>query len=283
METIDIVCKDSFVIKGNLFLANAKCKKDKVVIINSATGISRNLYKNYATYLAENGFDSLTYDYRGIAESRPKKLRGFKATFTTWGQNDFTSVLKYVKEKFPQHKILVLGHSIGGTIIGMSENCNSISGILNIGAQTSYYKDWSKQKYKLYFLWHIVFPLVTNLYGYFPGKKLKLLEDIPKGVIKQWDSRKKNPDMVNQLEKQGHKLFYNQYKGKLLTLAIEDDVIGTKKALKRVYTLFTSANKEIENIKPNDVGVSAIGHFGFFSRKYETTLWRKSIEWYKKI
>ncbi len=283
MKAIDISCKDGFIIKGNLFPAKIECNEDKIVIINSATGVSRDLYKNYANHLAQNGFDSLIYDYRGIAESRPKNLRGFKATFITWGQNDFTSVLKYVKEKFPQHKVLVLGHSIGGTIIGMSEDCNSINGIINIGAQTSYYKDWGNQKYKLYFLWHIVFPLVTNIYGYFPGKKLKLLEDIPKDVIKQWNSRKKNPDMVNQLEKQGHKLFYNQYKGKLLTLAIEDDVIGTKKALKRVYTLFTSANKEIKYIKPQDVGVSKIGHFGFFSRKYETTLWKKSIEWYKKI
>jgi predicted alpha/beta hydrolase len=280
---IDILCGDGFKIKGEIFTSNVNCKKGKIIIINSATGVCKNLYRNYAIYLAQNGFDTITYDYRGIADSRPQKLQGFEASFTTWGQMDFTAVTKYVKEKLPNHKILVMGHSIGGTIIGMSENCSSIDGIINIGAQTSYYKDWDKHKYKLYFLWHVIFPLITNIYGYFPGKKLKLLEDIPKGVIKQWNSRKKNPSMVNQLEKNGHKVFYNLFRGKLLTLAIEDDVIGTKKAIKRVYNLFTSADREIEFIKPKDVGVSEIGHFGFFSRKFENTLWKKSIEWYEKI
>lgn len=283
MKTIDIPCEDGFLIKGNIFPANIDSKKNKIVIVNSATGVGRNLYKNYACHLAQNGFDVLTYDYRGIADSRPQELLGFEASFSTWGQQDFSSVINYAKQEFPKHKVLVMGHSIGGTIIGMSENCDLISGIITIGAQTSYYKDWGKQKYKLYFLWHVIFPLVTSFYGYFPGKRLRLLEDIPKGVIRQWNSRKKNPSMVDQLEKEGYELFYNRFKGKLLTLAIEDDVIGTKKAIKRVYDLFVSADKEMEDISPQKIGVKKIGHFGFFSRRFTGSLWKKSIEWYEKI
>lgn len=283
MKRVDIKCADDFILKGDVYLANSNCKEDKVVIINSATGVSRNLYKNYANHLAQNGFDVLTYDYRGIADSRPKKLRGFKASFTSWGQKDFSALLQYAQLNFPNNQILIMGHSIGGTIIGMSKSCNSISGIINIGAQTSYYKDWDKQKNRLYFLWHFLFPLITRIFGYFPGKKLNLLEDLPKGVIRQWHSRKDHPDMASQLEKEGHKLFYNKYEGRLLTLAIEDDTIGTKKAIQRVYDLFVAANKEIEHIRPKDIGAKNIGHFGFFSRKFEKTLWKKSIKWYKNI
>lgn len=281
---VEILCEDGYRIKGEVFSAKDNgVKKDKIIIINSATAVSRNLYNNYANFLAENGFDVLTYDYRGIADSKPENLRGFKATFTDWGQKDFTAILNYVKNNFSGHTILVLGHSIGGTIIGMSKDCASVAGIINIGAQTSYYKDWGKNKFQLYALWHIVFPMLTSIWGYFPGKIFTTTEDIPKGVIKQWNARKKNPNMIAQLTKEGHQLYYKQYQGKLLTLAIADDPIGTQKAIRRVYDLFTNAYKEIEHISAENLGVDKIGHFGFFSRKLKDTLWHRTVKWFQTI
>ncbi|WP_350285411.1 alpha/beta fold hydrolase [uncultured Croceitalea sp.] len=283
VKAIDIQCEDGIVIKGEIFSPAISGRKKKTVIINSATGVSRSLYKNYAVYLAENGFDVMTYDYRGIAASRPKKMRGFEASFTIWGQRDFTAVLAYVKKHFPDNKVLIMGHSIGGTLVGMSKDSSVINGILNIGAQTAFYKDWRKGKYKLYFLWHLVFPLVTSIVGYFPGKRLGLLEDIPRGVIAQWNARRKSADMVGQLEKNGNRLFYHHFKGRLLTLGIEDDAIGTEPAIRRIHDLFTSAKREIELVKPKELGVDSIGHFGFFSRKFTHTLWKRTMDWYTDV
>nr|WP_298928785.1 alpha/beta fold hydrolase [uncultured Allomuricauda sp.] len=282
-KEIDIPCKDGFVLKGTIYSAKPSLNKEKVLIINSATAVSKDLYKNYALYMSDYGFEVITYDYRGIAASRPKKLRGFQASFSVWGQKDFTEVLQYVKQNYPNHSILVLGHSIGGTIIGMSEDCSLINGIVNIGAQTAYYKDWDVKKQQLYFLWHVVFPSVTRVFGYFPGKRLGLLEDVPKGVIKQWHGRRKIHNMTEQLNKSGQKVYYNEFCGKLLTLAIEDDPIGTEKALKRIHDVFTSADKRIELVRLKDIGAEKIGHFGFFSRRFKTTLWHKTALYYDSV
>lgn len=282
-KEIDIPCKDSFVLKGTMYPAKPSSSKKKVLVINSATAVSKDLYKNYALYMSGYGFDVITYDYRGIAASRPKKLRGFQASFSIWGQKDFTDVLQYVKQNYPNYSVLVLGHSIGGTIIGMSENCSLIDGIVNIGAQTAYYKDWDVEKHKLYLLWHVVFPSITKFFGYFPGKWLGLLEDVPKGVIKQWHARRKIHNMTEQLNKSGQKVYYHEFYGKLLTLAIEDDPIGTEKALKRIHDVFTSADKRIELVRPKDIGAEKIGHFGFFSRRFETTLWPKTALYYDTV
>ncbi len=283
MIQIDIPCHDGFQLKGTLYPSNPSMEKAKMVIINSATGVSKDIYHHFATYLAENGYEVLTYDYRGIAASRPKKLRGFKASFTCWGQFDFVATINLLTSRYPNHQLLVLGHSIGGTIIGMASNNDQISGIINIGAQTAYYKDWDKSKIKLFLLWHTFFPLITTLYGYFPGKQFNLLEDIPKGVIQQWHARKKTPDYMYQLHENGIEVYYDHYKGRLLTLAIEDDIIGTNRAISRVHQLFTAADKKVELIKPADIGCSKIGHFGFFSRKFKPTLWYKSVKWFDKV
>ncbi len=281
---VNIPATDKYLISAKIYAANPLLTKNKVLVINSATAVDKQLYHHYATFMAEKGYHAITYDYRGIAASRPKKLKGFKASFTDWGQKDFTGVIDFVKKEFPKHKIVVLGHSIGGTIIGMTEKNKEISGIITIGAQTAYYKDWAKnQKTKIYILWHILFPIITKLYGYFPGKKLGMLEDVPKGVIDQWHHRRKHVDMKTQMEENGSQFFYKDYVGKLLSLWIEDDPIGTEKAIKRIHDVFVKSKKEIEMIALNSIPTHKIGHFGFFSRKYKDTLWTKTLTWFDAI
>jgi len=275
---------DGYSLSAKVYPANPSIAKNKVLIINSATAVDKKLYHHYAIFMATKGYDTITYDYRGIAASRPKKLIGFEASFTDWGEKDFTGVINFVKKEFPKHKIVTLGHSIGGTIIGMTKKNTEINGIINIGAQSAYYKDWAKnQKTKIYIMWHIFFPLVTRLVGYFPGKKFGMLEDIPKGVIKQWHNRRKQVDMKKQMEISGTHFFYKNYTGKLLSLGIEDDPIGTKKAVQRIHNMFTNSPKDLEIITLQTIPIDKIGHFGFFSRKFKDTLWIKTLKWFDTI
>ncbi|GAA4272387.1 alpha/beta fold hydrolase [Aquimarina gracilis] len=281
---ISIRATDGYMLSGTLYTSSGNNNKHKVLILNSATAVDKKLYHHYALFMSKNGYQVITYDYRGIAASRPKKLRGFEASFTDWGKKDFSGVIDFAKSKFPNFKILTLGHSIGGTIIGMTERNKDICGIINIGAQTAYYKDWSKkEKNKIYFLWHIFFPLITKLYGYFPGKKLGMLEDIPKGVIDQWHQRRKLTDMKTQMESRGIAFYYDRYDAKLLTLGIEDDPIGTEKAIRRIHDLFSTSNKEIQIVKLATVQAKKIGHFGFFSRKFKDPLWQQTLTWFDNI
>lgn len=278
-----IICEDGFVLAAFTYASDTANTKKKVLVINSATAVSQELYRNYAFFMAEMGFDVITYDYRGIAGSRPKQLRGFQASFTEWGEKDVSAVLNHVKKHYPDHAILVLGHSIGGTLIGMTPLASCIDGVINIGAQTAYFKDWGSNARRLYAMWHVLFPSLTRIIGYFPGKRLGLLEDIPKGVVEQWHARRKNPDMVAQLQENGIQVYYDRFKGKLLTLAIADDPIGTRPAIMRIHNIFTNADSVLETVHPEDIGVSKIGHFGFFSRKFKTSLWEKTAAWFDTV
>jgi len=278
-----IPAKDGYKIASKIYTPSLHNKR-KVLIINSATGVDKKLYHHYANFMATNGYTVVVYDYRGIAQSRPKKLRGFKTSFIDWGQKDFSGVLDFVKQKFPDYKIIVLGHSIGGTIIGMTKINTDISGIINIGAQTAYYKDWAKnKKIKIYILWHVFLPTITRLFGYFPGKKLGMLEDIPMGVIQQWHNRRKQENMKEQIENNGVAFYYSEFTGKLLTLGIEDDPIGTEIAIKRIHDLFVNSEKDMEIIRLNQLPTKQIGHFGFFSRKFKNNLWLKTLRWFDNI
>jgi predicted alpha/beta hydrolase len=53
-----------------------------VVQIQCCAGLKQSFYSNFATYLSENGYVTITFDYRGIGKSKPKTLKGFDASLT---------------------------------------------------------------------------------------------------------------------------------------------------------------------------------------------------------
>ena len=76
---VKIKCEDNFELSGKLF------KPEKItssVMIAPATGIKKEFYSAFALYLAENGFTTLTFDNRGIGESKGNSINSSNASLT---------------------------------------------------------------------------------------------------------------------------------------------------------------------------------------------------------
>src|ERR1700743_2804845 len=90
-----------------------------VVIINPATGVLARYYHHLARFLVREGYDVVTYDYRGIGRSRPATLRGSGIRWRDWGELDFDAVVRWARTSRPTSPLYVIGHSIGGFLPGM--------------------------------------------------------------------------------------------------------------------------------------------------------------------
>src|ERR1700753_2609140 len=71
-DDITFPAEDGYQLGATLFLPLGP--KRHAVLINSATAVPRKIYRKFAGYLARRGFAVLTYDYRGIGDSRQKSL-----------------------------------------------------------------------------------------------------------------------------------------------------------------------------------------------------------------
>lgn len=151
-----------------------------VVIINAATSVRCRHYSRFADYLYANGFDVITYDYRGIGESRPASLKGLRASWSDWGALDFEAMLKRAQREFPGQPIDVVGHSFGGCAAGLGASGHMIRRLVTVGAQFAYWRDYAPaHRWRMFGKWHLVMPLMTLLCGYFPGKRLGWLKTPP--------------------------------------------------------------------------------------------------------
>ncbi len=85
---------------------------DTVVLINSATAVPRQFYERLASYFQSRGWSAVTYDYRGIGESKPRSLRGFNATMRDWALLDMTAVVNWVdRELSPERLFAIVRYS----------------------------------------------------------------------------------------------------------------------------------------------------------------------------
>lgn len=271
MEKLIITTQDQTVITGYLFLSEQD--HHKLLVINSATGVKQQVYFSFARYFAEKGFTVITYDYRGIGLSKPKKMKNFKASMRIWGSEDFKAVTEYVKLHFKNYKKYCLGHSVGALILGMNKNSDIFEEFVFVGTQNAFVGNLKfRTKIEAYLGFGIVQPLTTALLGYFPAHWFGLGESLPKNCAYDWRTLILNRKSTNQLLDKIDD-YSKTLTQKVLVIRAEDDVWLTEKGvkslmkdtypnLKPVYRLIQTAESE----------KGEIGHVNFF-RSYNSKLW----------
>jgi len=259
-----------------------------VVIISPATSVRCRYYARFAQYLFAASFDVLTFDYRGIGESRPSALRGFKADWADWGEKDLEAALAFAAASCRGQEQMVVGHSIGGFAIGLAPAAPAISRILTVGAQFAYWRDYGAAERRLMLLkWHLLMPLVTQALGYFPAKRLGWMEDTPAGVVRDWS--RMGPRFEDTLRRgvveagarQADLLArrFAEVRAPMLAIGLDDDPHGTVSALDRLLDYYTASARTHLRIAPADIGEASIGHFAFFHDRFKQRLWPLALAW----
>lgn len=244
--------------------------------INSGTGIPQKFYRHFANYLTKKGYVTVTFDYRGIGKSKPKTLKGFKATNFQWGEFDMTAVLDWGIKNYPNLEKTIVGHSMGGQLIGTMKNADKIDKTFLIASGTGFWKDMPKSSLKMLmpFLWYIYIPFTTTFCGYGGAKKIKQGENLPKGVALQWRNWCISKNYWDSdLNKGVNKNSFQKLTGELKSISFLDDKIISEKANNKLLQYYKNVSVEKSIISPNEVGLNSIGHFGFFSSKSEK-LWK---------
>ncbi len=269
VTTIEIKTIRGYIV-SNLYKSNEK----SILIITSATGVKQSYYKKFAEYISNNGITVITFDYSGIGLSLKEPITSNKSNISEWGTIDLEAVIKYTQGNFPDSKITLLGHSIGGQIIGFAKSSPTVQKVILISSQSGYWKFWEGfDTIKMFTNWYLIFPLLTKLFGYFPAKKFSGMENLPKNVAQQWSSwgRNSNYFLKEFFEKD---LYFKNIKTKITAISIEKDTYAPKKAVEWLTKKFHNAKVKELHLKAIDYQSNEIGHFGIFREKFKNNLWK---------
>ena len=259
--------------------ASHRATSSAVAVIPAAMGVAQKFYASYAQWLADQGFLVITFDYRGIGQSAPSTLRGYRMDIFDWVR-DCESVIDFAAAVLPGAPLYWIGHSLGGQLLGLIRNRHRISRVVTVATGSGY---WLQNSWPLrgmvWWLWFVLVPLVTRLAGYFPGKRLRKVGDLPRGVIEQWRRWCLDPEYVVGAEGEQVRADYSAVSTPMMALSFTDDEMMTEKSIRTLHGFYTAARIDFRRIAPGDVGARRIGHFGFFRPQFEQTLWPMVSRW----
>ncbi len=241
-------------------------------------GVRREFYAHFAQYLADNGFHVLTFDYRGMGESRHGSLRGFDCDVTTWIEQDLASMLVEARKPAPDLPLLYVGHSLGGQVLGVTPGRENVRAAVTVNSGSGYYRLNDRMGFRVRLLWFFLFPVLTPLFGYFPGKRLRMVGDLPKGVAFQWRCWCLHPEyLLAEGEEWRRKMA--QFASPILRYSFSDDELITERATDSLHSFYKGARIERRHLAPGDIGEKRVGHFGFFNPRNRDKLWAATLEW----
>jgi predicted alpha/beta hydrolase len=244
------------------------------VLIASALGVSQAYYAAFAHWLAEHGFLVVTFDYVGMGKSLVGRLQDVRTDVLTWGRNDCAAMIDVLSARAPNQPLFWIGHSLGGQLLGLTPNHAKVSKALTVACGSGFWRDNSPPlKRRVWFMWYFVEPLTTPVFGYFPGKRLSMVADLPRGVIRQWRRWCLHPNYAIGVEGESIRQQYAAIKTPMVSLSFTDDEFMSAKNTDSIHSFYENAPKQMVRLSPNDINGQRVGHFGFFRSQFQNNLW----------
>ena len=247
------------------------------LVVAGAMGVRQDFYAPIARFFAESGIHVLTFDYRGMGWSRKGSLAACDATVTDWAEKDLNAMLGEARAMAPRLPLMLLGHSLGGQLLGVLPDNTAVAAAVTVTAGSGYYRFNDRMRVRVRIFWFVAVPLLTPLCGYFPGKALRMVGDLPRGVALQWRRWCLHPDYL--VSEDGARAAFARVAAPILGYSFADDEMITRAAVDHLHGFYAAAPVERRHVAPEQVGRKRIGHFGYFSEGSRPTLWKETLAW----
>ncbi len=278
-EALTIPCSDGYRLAGRLFLPAGEAR-GATVIICPAIFVRQRFYARFAAYLAEQGYCALTFDNRGAGRSLAGEQRGWQHSLAHWGQRDLPAAVAWARARSPDHRLFLVGHSMGGQLVGLSPAIHRLDAVVTVAATSAYWRRWAAPMRYLILAWFGLVPLLGRTMKVFPAGALGLGPDVAAGPVRDWARWGRHACYI-------HGPFdlrplMDRYRGRVLAYSFTDDEhLGCGAAVRALHAHFTRAELEHRRVDPEELGLAGLGHFGYF-RKEGRPLWDETIAWLQR-
>ena len=275
-ETLSITCKDQYLLSGRFYPAQGTTTQTLPILVCPATGITSQFYHSFNLWLQQQGYNVLCFDFRGIGQSLHGPLRESKASIVQWGQLDIPAAIEALLDKTQAEKVILLGHSAGGQLLGLVKNFEKVAKVVAIAGSSGNIKGLKGRTQLLAPVMFLgLFPLGRYTVGYGPTQMIGMGENLPKDVAQQWAYFCMRSGYIkNAVGKyiQASEDFHHLIKCPIVSLWASDDEIATAYTVRDFLRIYPNAPTSDIELKPQQFGHKSIGHMLMFKKSHQN-LW----------
>lgn len=273
-ESFWISCKDGYQLAAQFYPAQQKDINALPILICPATGITKTFYHAFAEWLSQQGYNVLSFDFRGIGESLHGTLKDSTASINDWGMLDIPAAIETLLKRTNAEKVIIVGHSAGGQLLGITPNYHKVAKVLAIAGSTGHIKGLKgKTKLLAPVMFNVIFPISSLFKGYGATQFIGMGENLPKNVAKQWAEFCSKPGYVmNAVGKSIFEDYHQEIQCPITSFWASDDEIATHTNVKDLLRLYPNAKTKLVELNPQKHGYKQIGHMLMFKKSHQK-LW----------
>lgn len=245
------------------------------VLVAPAMATPAAYYAAFATWLAANGYQTLTFDLRGMESVAAMKAES--GDVLRWF-GDMADALDHVLEQAELSgglPVSYLGHSLGGQAVPFVDH-SRVDRIVTVASGTGYWRlNAPGVRWRAPLLWRGIAPLATRVAGYYPGRRLGILDNVPANVMRQWGRWCLHEDYLgvdvpNAAER------FAAVTTPMSVLSFTDDELMSEASIADLHDRFSGTDQIRQRYSPAQLEVRRMGHHGFFRARHQH-LWDELV------
>jgi predicted alpha/beta hydrolase len=116
--------------------------------------------------------------------------------------------------------------------------------MLTVAAGSGYWRENSPElRWRAPWLWFVVVPLAMPLFGYFPGKRLRKVGDLPRGVMAQWRRWCLDREYAVGAEGGDVRALYAAVETPIVSLSFADDEFMSARNVESLHGFYVNARR----------------------------------------
>jgi predicted alpha/beta hydrolase len=271
-EPFPLAARDGRPLGARLFRPPGPARGAALLV--NAMGVGQGYYAPLAAWLAGEGFLVATFDYRGVGRSRAGSLREERADVLDWARLDAAAALEALAAEAAGLPLTWVGHSLGGQILPFVDH-GRLARAVTIATGSGYWRENTPALRRVsWLLWFVAVPLALPLFGYFPGRRLGMVGDLPRGVMAQWRRWCLDPDYLVGVVGPEARAAFAAVEVPITALSFEDDEYMSWRNTESLHAFY--AGTSVRHLRPGREEAGPVGHFGFF-RAGREALWRRLL------
>ncbi len=259
------------------------------IVVAGATGVPQRFYRRFALYAAARGHTTLTLDYRGIGQSRPASLKGFRMDYRDWARLDLAAAIAHASRPSDASAapvpLYVVGHSYGGHAFGLLPDIEGVAGFYTFATGAGWH-GWMPplERVRVLALWRLLGPILTRWKGYLPWSLLGMGEDLPLDVYRQWRAWCRHPRYFFDEPALADEVAasFARVRTPIVAANALDDRWAPPASRDAFMAGYRHADWRGLDIDPATAGLGPIGHMGYFRPQAEP-LWRGVLDWFESL
>ena len=240
-----------------------------------ALGVAARHYEPLALALAAHGVAVAVHEWRGIGSSNRRASRrsdwGYRELLT----DDLPTSLRALRDAVPSVPLYVGGHSLGGQLATVLASTTTLplAGLALVGSGSPYWRNFKPWVG----LALIAAPLLANLLGWLPGRRIGFGGNEARGVIGDWSRSGRTGRYAGRGIDVDLEAALRAQRAPVLALRLRDDWFGPEASLAFLLGKMPEATRRSEVLGPDDLAGAPADHFAWMKVPAEVA--RRLAQW----